>query len=146
MKISQKDYAILTDSIELRKKDNGNEYYCRKDNTPKYIETILTDTVFAIDQECHSLDLAYTILNDVINELAEIELKDLPEYDIYENQTEFASVYTATRLEYLNMWNNEEITQKVKECECDIQTACAIWYDEQVINGFNFIKDLITTS
>lgn len=139
--MTKKDYETLVNCVEQRKRDNDDEFYCLKDNTPEDIKRLLQDAVYENDQ--HDFDLNYEMLNDALNELNEVEFEDLARYDVYDSESEFASVYTAVRLGYLSIWNQDEITEKLKECECDIQTACAVWYDEQVKQLIQTIKDKI---
>lgn len=128
--MNKKDYKILVDCLEQKERDDGEKFYCRKEGTPKHIETIMQDIMFENDN--HDFDLDYEIMNDALNVLYDVDYKDLKDLDIYENSEEYASVYTTTRISYLNMWTQDEISEVLKECECDIQTACAIWYDRQV--------------
>jgi hypothetical protein len=78
-------------------------------------------------------DISYDMMSDAVNNLPST-MDDYDSDSIYENEQ--ASIYTKTRLAYLTIYNQEEITQKVKEYGCDIATACAFWYDEQVQNMF----------
>lgn len=81
-------------------------------------------------------DQAYTIVYDAINS---IDIEDLQDYEYIENQEynskEFASIYTNTRLQYLTINNQYDITQILRETDCDdIATASSIWYDRVCIN------------
>ena len=71
-------------------------------------------------------------LSDAIESFAEKleQFEKLAEAELHETET--ASVYTSTRLSYLNQSNQYDITEVLKECSCDIATACAIWYDRKV--------------
>ena len=129
--MNKKDYKILVDCLETRKRDNGDEFICRKDGTPEHIISIMQDVMYANDN--HNFDLDYKIMNDALMELSEIEFADLAEYEVHESESEYASVYTGERLSYMNMWNQDEISEVMKEYSTeDIATACAIWYDNQV--------------
>jgi len=74
---------------------------------------------------CNIVDEVYS--NADINQTDE-ELED----DANERANDCASIYTGERLSWLSNWNQEEITQIMKEYSCDIAGACAIWYDSQV--------------
>lgn len=142
--ISKEKFEVLCNSIELKKRDNGQEFYCRKDDLPKDIENAVRDVVFKIDENCHELDLAYKILNNAIGDLCEVDYEDLENFEPTEDYPEYASVYTAERLSYLNAYNQYEIAEKLKEYSCDdIATACAIWYDEQVRQALEGLMEFI---
>ena len=143
--MTENEYKVLVDSCVSKKRDNGDEFYCLKDGLDKSIEQLIHDVMYEID-ESFNFDLRYSVLNDALNALSEIELKDLPEFDPYETESEYASVYTDTRLSYLNNWNQDEITEKMKEYDCDIQTACAVWYDDQVKELLQALKAKILES
>ena len=129
--MNKKDYKILVDCLETRKRDNGDEFICKKDDTPKHIVDIIHDVMFENDN--HDFDLDYKIMDSALIELSEVEFEDLAEYEVHESESEYASVYTGERLTYLNMWTQDEISDVAKEYSTeDIATACAIWYDNQV--------------
>lgn len=88
-------------------------------------------------------DLSYEIVAVASGLFDDIEnIKDL-ENENEECEAEQASVYTAERLSYINMNNQEEITQTLKDFDCDIQKACAIWYDNMVRNAYQDLKAFI---
>jgi len=130
--MTKEDYSILVSCIELAKRDDGTEFYRVKDGTPDHVAKIVSDVVFKADEDIHSWDLSYEIANDALNALYDVELDNLSEFDIYEQDSEHASIWTAARLEYLTMWNQDEIADKVRDYDCDIATAAAMWYEEQV--------------
>lgn len=74
---------------------------------------------------CNIVDEVYS--NADINQTDE-ELEE----DAFDRTLGCASVYTGERLSWLSNWNQEEITDIMKEYSCDIAGACAIWYDSQV--------------
>lgn len=87
-------------------------------------------------------DLSYEIVAKACDLIAQDDdITDGSEDIYYENES--ASVYTADRLGYLNATNQEEITQKMKEFGCDIQTACAVWYDDMVRSAALTLRDYI---
>lgn len=131
--MNEQDYKILVDCIELAKRSDETEFYRMKEATPEHIEAALREALFELNDDVNSLDLTYQIANSALNVLYEVEYKDLPAFDVYEHDGEYASVYTADRLGYLNSANQQEISDKIREYDCDdIATAAAIWYDEKV--------------
>jgi len=145
--MNKKDYSVLVDCIETAKRDDDTEYKRIKEDTPKHIKDMVQNIMFENDN--HSFDLDYDIMNSALMFLYDVDLKDIKESGdevderMYEN--EYASVYTQTRLGYMNIWNEDEITEKLKEYDCDIQTACAVWYDEAVRSVINQLIDKITS-
>lgn len=93
------------------------------DEVKKMIQNIMYDNI-------ENFDLAYEVAGKACEYIANTPLEKLQEANTYE--AEHASVYTATRLSYLNVQNQYDITEVLKECECDIQEACAIWFDRAV--------------
>lgn len=81
-----------------------------------------------------SFDLSYEIVHDAadfINNDGNAEAES----------HEFASLYTADRLDYIDNSNQQEISDIFKEMGCDdIATAAAIWYDQKAIEAFNALK------
>jgi len=64
--------------------------------------------------------------------------------DIYERASDTASVYTSDRLAYLNMWNEDEVSETMREYGMrSIADACAAWYDRQVEQQAIIIKDWV---
>jgi len=131
----------LTKKLELL--ENAYTYDKEKEqyfsNTELYTELEPIKKIQFEMDEGVKFELGYEIMNDACNYITEnitIENLQNPDFDFREdteaNLTEFASIYTQTRLEYLNQWNQDEITDILKDYSCDIQTACAIWYDRQV--------------
>lgn len=97
-------------------------------------------------------NFAFEVMHDACNVIGiateenpmETDLKEqLENADFYELSNDVASVYTATRLSYLTIHNQDEITDIVKEFECDIQTACAVWYDRVVAGACEKLREWV---
>lgn len=87
-------------------------------------------------------DLSYEICAKACELIADSDIKDLEGEDLF-YESESASVYTSDRLGYLNNNNQGEISDKMKEYDSDIQTACAVWYDDMVRNVALELRDYI---
>lgn len=132
-------FEALDHAIRSEERDGEIIYLLNQEAlTPEQYDA-LRDIAFNIDEEAHSLNLTYEILNDAVNFVSELEPKDLNDDWRDQLSDTFASVYTATRLDYLNVWNQDDITAIVREYQCDIQEACAYWYDEQVSTAIDAI-------
>lgn len=88
-------------------------------------------------------DLSFEILSDASYVINNIELDQLEDSDFGELCNDSGSVYTDARLAYLSFRNQDEVTDIVKEYSCDIQTACAVWYDQKVAEACEALRDYI---
>lgn len=75
---------------------------------------------------------ACDIMSDIYDDLDLNNEEGSVDDEIYERACDSASYYTEDRLSYLNIWNQDEVTEILKSGVDDISTACAIWYDRQV--------------
>ena len=123
----------LSKAMTLSTRQNtGESYYHFSDTAPKELVNIFLEHF-----EVREVD--YNIFSNACDTMTEIyasldnseDREDVIDDKIYE-YGEHASPYTSVRLGYLNVWNQDEITDKVKEYDCDIENACAFWYDEKV--------------
>lgn len=107
------------------------------------IDETIKDAMLNIqhDIEAGDFDLSYEIMASACGVIADIDLSDLNEAEL--NETETASVYTATRLSYANNSNQSDISDIAKEYNVDFATACAVWYDNQVRNACEQLRDYI---
>lgn len=114
-----------------------------EDLTPEASEAIKS-IQFKLNDETGTFELDYDIMSSACDILANEELENIKSEDVFDNIDEWgASVYTATRLGYLNMNNQDEISDIAKEYGCDIQTACAVWYDRQVETAARMLREWI---
>jgi len=138
--INKQDYNTLVNCLTQSTRDNGNEFYLVKDNTPEHITAMVYELTHTINKDAGDLDLSYDILHSALNVLSNVDYDDLSNFDRFENTQEYASPYTATRLSYLNNNNQQDISDIFKEYrDIDIATAISIWYDNQVVNALALI-------
>lgn len=127
--------------MEVKERDNHDEYSVIKESTPEHIKEFIKDVMFSFDDSIGSLDMTYAIAHSALRAMSDVEYDKLEEFDAQEYSIEHASVYTGVRLSYLNPNNQQEISDTMKEYSCDdIATACAIWYDNAVNH---FLGDLL---
>lgn len=137
-------FNILVDCLETRTRNDGTEFICKKDNTPTELANIIDNVMYDNDQ--HDMDLNYLIMDKALTFLANVGFEEFTQdtFDPYDHNTEFASYYTGERLSYLNVWNQDEISQEFKDNGAeDIATACAMWFDDQVINIIHALRNEI---
>lgn len=121
----------LQNAMERSERNDHTEYTYFTDNAPEELRQLFLEHYEVRDVDYMVFSDACDIVSDIYQNSPEITGREAEEA-VYEDYSESASVYTATRLEYLNIWNQDEISEILKEgCE-DIATACAIWYDRQV--------------
>jgi hypothetical protein len=129
------------DGIE---KGERAEIYLIDDKLPKESEVraILMRNIWD-DRIGGADDLSYEICARACDLISESEVDELGESEDMFYESESASVYTDERLKYLNIYNQDEISEKQKEFDCDIQTACAVWYDDMVRSVALELRDYI---
>lgn len=143
--LTKQDYDVLVDCMETRDR-NGVEAYFIKDATPAHIQSFVRDIMYAMDGEITTLDLQYEIMASALSSMSDnIKYEQITGEDFEPmREDEHASVYTSTRLSYLNNRNDEEISDIMKEYSCEnISTACAIWYDNTVNHVIDEMIDAI---
>lgn len=125
--------------MTLSTRKDETEFYHFTDNAPKEIFDLFLE-------HYEVLDIYYEIFAKAIDTVVEAwnnneeSPKLLNEY-IRENYSDFSSVYTAEQLSYLNIWNQEEVSDNVKELGCSISEACAYWYNNEVQNAIGIIVE-----
>ena len=119
----------ITNAFEFKKWDNGKEGHIINEGIDKDFYSFIKDLVFEVNSG--NFDLNYEIVNDACNYIGDHE----DDFEVIDDfTTEFSSVYTQTRLEYLNCENQYDISEVMKEISSDdIATACAVWYDRKVM-------------
>lgn len=125
---------------EKQERRNGQEgQYIQSKGMTTEINQIQCD----INDNGAGFDLSYEIMAKACDVVSQQDIEELAGDDGF-YEAEEASVYTAERLSYLNIHNQQDISDKMKEYDCeDIQTACAYWYDEQVRSACEQLRDYI---
>jgi hypothetical protein len=143
-KIAALDKA-MTQSKRGEKEDET--FYHFTDDAPKELISLYLEHYEVRDVDHEIFSRACDIVSEVFGRERTTTLDkedDVITDEIYEAASDSASVYTAERLGYLNIWNEEEIGQTMSEYdEKSIATACAIWYDRQVEQAAVLIKDWV---
>ena len=142
--MTQENYKLFMNGLEG--KERGEDViYCKREGLPEEVSELLSSIAFDISEEVGGLDLPYKILNNALEELSDNceDIKDLADYDSRESTPDgFCSVYTWDRLQLLNVHNQADISEVMKEYGYnDIADACAVWYDNQVYDAIDLIKN-----
>lgn len=139
--------ASLKDAMKVSKRQmegvsNGESFYHFTDSAPEELKEIYLSNYEVRDIDYETFSMAIDFIADKYADAPE-ESHDGMEIVIFERDEEFASVYTGMRLSYLNVWNQDEISAMVKENDCTIEAACALWYDKQVETAALLINDWV---
>lgn len=115
------NFEKVLDGLEVKTKDNGDEFIvCKYRDYPqseeeKYISSLAVEFV---EEEGGSFDLVYKMINDSFMQISEAgtikEIRAMTDEKAEEIQDgEFASVWNATRLSYVNVWNAGDIEEHI---------------------------------
>lgn len=130
-----------------RKDDPEEEFYHFTDTAPEELKDKFLEHFEVRDTHYEIFSKACDIMAEIYGKEHKVSgkmLQEVIEGNIYDRSADSASVSTTDRLGYLDMWNEEEVSQIMREYgEYSIATACAIWYDKQVEQACFIIKDWI---
>lgn len=133
----EEKYKAIENAMTIKKRDDDTEFYCFSDTAPEELKGIFLNSY-------NVRDLDYMIFSKACDYLSERTLEEIESEDFEVSDGEFSSVYNSDRLEYLNIWNDEEIADIFKDYSCDsISMACAYWFDNQVNEAISIIRDYI---
>lgn len=137
-----KDKLMALSSAYTTKTVNDAERVVLNESCPLYAQ--VCNVQFKLNEDTHSFEVDYSIMSDACDALSAVDADDIDEVDNYELAMNTASVYTAEQLSWLNIWNQAEISEIVREHGCDIGTACAVWYEQQVALAIEMLlQDII---
>jgi hypothetical protein len=132
-------FDILSNAYEY-KKIGDREIRVISEKVAKNIK----DDLLGIQRDLDvGFDLSYEITATACGILYDMDFDDLENADFYEKSQDTASVYTNERLSVLNCNNQSEISDIQKEYDCDIQTACAVWYEQKVAEACEALREYI---
>lgn len=133
----------IPNAYETRTRPDGTEYEAIKDDAPVPVRDILMEVSDAMYEDCKSLDLAHDITARAAR-LGGYRLVEEDCPDPSELAQDTASPYTARRLEYITVYNQDDISELMKEYElADIASAAAVWYELRVEEAVRLILDAI---
>lgn len=136
--------AALDGAITTSTRDNGDVFSHFSDSAPKELHDLFLEHYEVRDNDYEIFGSACGILVDIYNDEAqETDGNDFTIDAIYERSSDQASVYTAVRLSYLDIGNQEDIGSWVRANYTDIADACAYWYDNQVEQAAFIINEWV---
>ena len=139
---NQEKLTALSTAYTVKKVEDAREQITViNDENP--IKEDIKAIQFRLNDSTGTFELDYEIMWSACDILSDIELDKLADADLYELANDSASVYTSTRLGYLSNQNEGDISDILKEYNSDIQTACAIWYDQQVAHACEMLREYV---
>lgn len=141
MSKSQQKLDALIASYESRKGEDGRLLYFITEDTSDFIHSRLNEIRNGLD--INNLDMAHEVMNDATTALDALELGELKAAEPSELAEGTANVYTAAQLALIDIWNQDEIASIVRECDMDIGTSAAIWYERKVAEAIDGLKAFI---
>lgn len=147
MKTKQKIINVKN-AMEIKDTNTHTARAVITDKCDEKLKNVLMSIIY--DGEYIS-ETGYKIAYSACSFFDELEEKDFTNLaDILEEQLssyEPASIWNDARLSYLDIYNEQDIFETLKEYACDsINLACAIWYDNEVKNAINTIIDEYITN
>lgn len=145
--MTQKEkHALLAKAYVTKEvSDDRKEIEVINDELPKEFSEAIRDIQFKLNESTGIFELDYPIMSMACSLLADVGFEELKDTDLVELSNDCASVYTNTRLSYINVNNQQEISDVLREYgnDVDIATACAVWYERQVIIALDLLLDFI---
>ncbi len=127
--------AALGTAMTTRERTPGDEdtrFFVFADDAPTELQNLFCEHYEVRDIDYETFSRACDIVGEVYGETPEIS-KDGAEDDAADRADDRASVYTAARLSYINIWNQGEVADIVREYDGqDVADAAAIWYERRV--------------
>ncbi len=141
--------AAMTTS---KREGEEDSFYHFSDSAPEELKNLFLEHYEVRDIDYETFSRACDIVSEVYAEYSGDDTgKDEQEASeddkitdaIYERSSDSANPYTAVRLAYLNVWNQDEVADYVRDLHVDVATGAAYWYDKQVEQQAIIIKDWI---
>lgn len=126
--------SSLATAMTIKTRADGREFYTFTDTAPKELTSLFLEHYQVADLDYETFSKACDIVSEIYADtrIEHATNERLIDY-INERSDNTASIYTSTRLSYLNNNNEHDISDVMKEYNTVIiSTACAIWYEKQV--------------
>jgi hypothetical protein len=136
-------FEVIANAMTTKEKKPDEFIKIYKPELPEDIKNSLINIQHQISDDTGAgFELSYEIMDDALTEIGERSFEDMENDD---DTGEYASVYTAEQLSWLNGNNQSEISDTAKEYNIDIAQACAVWYDEAVRSTIAEVVEYIKT-
>lgn len=124
----------IVDSVTYKNRNNEQIMFY-KDDISEELKTLLSNIGYSLDV---NLDLSYQIMDTAISTLSDLDIDYIfsDRLDLYADVDSRANVYTGIQLSYLNINNESEISDIMKDESIDsIAIACQAWYNSKVLEA-----------
>ncbi len=134
--------AVLEKAMTVSKRDDGSTWTHFTEEAPEELKDLFLEHYNVRELDYDTFSEACDVVSEVYADMPKAT-DDQATEAIYERSSDRASYYNDDRLEYVTIWNQDEVADIVRESGCDVATAGAIWYDRQVEQASIIIKDWI---
>lgn len=137
--------AVLGKCMTRSTRDDGTTFYHFTDEAPEELKKLYLEHYDVRDIDYETFSRACDLVSDCYNDNEqEKDGLDFVTDMIYERASDSASVMTYDRLQYLDNWNESDISEIMREYDMrSIADACAVWYDRQVEQAAIIISEWI---
>jgi hypothetical protein len=91
-----------------------------------------------------AFELSYEVMGEACSIIRDLDIEKLANADFFAEADSRASVYTGVQLSYLNVKNEGEISDLIKdESITSIAQACSIWFSQKVQEACEALRDYI---
>jgi len=141
----QEKLGLMGDAYIKKRLDDGREILTINDALPGEMYEAIKDIQFELNENTHNFEEDYKLMGAACLAMSDnaTDLESLQDIDQYEIADGAASVYTADQLAYITIWNQDEIAEHVRGLGIDIGTAAAYWYEQQVAQCIDRVRDYI---
>jgi hypothetical protein len=137
--------ASLDKAMTTKTREDGTEFHYFSDEAPDELKEVYLMHYEVRDQDYQIFSDACGLVSECINDnMQEQDGADFVNEMIYERSGDRASIMTYDRLSYLNIWNESDISDVMREYDMrSIADACAVWYDREVEQASIIINEWI---
>ncbi len=122
--------AALDTAMTRKTRPDGEEIYVFADDAPKELQDLFCERYEVRDVDYGAFSSALDAVSEIYSYAPDSD-RDAA-LDALDDAREYASPYNAARLAYINIYNQDEVAEIVREYGQDVVTAAAIWYDRHV--------------
>lgn len=140
----------VANAMELKQFDSNREAYIIKDECNEDLKNVLMTLIY--DENIGgNQDISYEIcasacdiISDKTSEGNDRDSLTGDDLDLYADADSRANVYTAVQLSYLNINNEDEISQLMQdEAITSVAQACTAWHTSKVVEACERLKDYV---
>lgn len=123
--------AALAAAMARGEREGGETFYSFAAGAPEELEDLYLGQYEVRDVDYEAFSDACDLVAETYDATPDADREAAVEA-VDEASDDRASCYNGARLAYLNVWNQDEVAEIVREYGEDIAAACAVWYDRRV--------------